>query len=191
MYTIIFMGPPGSGKGTQAKIICELYHIPQISTGEILRNAMSNQTDLGKKAKEYVESGKLVPDDIVIGIVKERIKEKDCEKGFLLDGFPRTVKQAEELDKILNELKKRIDIVINLDVPEEELIQRLLKRAKLEGRSDDTEPVIRNRMKTYFDQTYPLIEFYNQKNLLKNINGIGTIEEISERIKEAIKNIDK
>lgn len=190
MKNIIFMGPPGAGKGTQAKKICDLYKIPQISTGEILRNAISNQTELGKKAKEFVESGKLVPDEIVIGIVKERLQAEDCSNGFLLDGFPRTVNQAKELETILTELNKRINVVINLDVPEEELIQRLLNRAKIEGRSDDTEPVIRNRMKTYFDQTYPLLQFYNDKNLLKNINGIGTIDEIAERIQIAIKSVD-
>ncbi len=182
MKIIIFMGPPGAGKGTQAKLICEKLQIPQISTGEILRSAIKEGTELGKQAKTFIDKGELVPDSIVIGIVEERIKQDDCKNGFLLDGFPRTIKQAEELEKMLSNLNKKIDSVINLDVPEEELVKRLLNRAIIENRTDDTEPVIRNRMKTYFEQTHPLIEFYKNKGLLKNINGIGTIEEIFERI---------
>ncbi len=182
MKTIIFMGPPGAGKGTQAKLICDKFQIPQISTGEILRNSIKEGTELGKQAKQYIDKGELVPDSVVIGIVEERIKHDDCKNGFLLDGFPRTIKQAEELEKMLSNLNKKIDSVINLDVPEEELVKRLLNRAILENRTDDTEPVIRNRMKTYFEQTYPLIEYYKNKGMLKNINGIGTVEEIFTRI---------
>ncbi|MFN3603971.1 MAG: adenylate kinase [Leptonema sp. (in: bacteria)] len=189
MINIVFMGPPGAGKGTQAKFICNEYKIPQISTGEILRNAMNEGTELGEKAKEFVESGKLVPDEIVIGIVKERIQKSDCERGFLLDGFPRTLKQAQELDNILSELNKILHVVINIDVSEKELVERLLRRAKIEGRSDDTEEVIRARMKTYFEQTYPLIEYYKEKKLLRNIDGLGSVEEITSRIKEALKNV--
>lgn len=186
MIHLIFLGPPGAGKGTQAKIIAKNYNIPQISTGEILRNAIQNGTELGKKAKEYIDSGKLVPDELVIEIIKERIQESDCVNGFLLDGFPRTLKQAEELDKLLKILNKKIDYVINIDVPEAELINRLLNRAKIEGRSDDTEPVIKNRMKTYYEQTYPLIDYYTKKGILSNISGVGSIEEITNKIIETI-----
>lgn len=186
MKIIVFMGPPGAGKGTQAKLICEKLQIPQISTGEILRNAIKEGTELGKQAKNFIDRGELVPDSVVIGIVEERIKHDDCKNGFLLDGFPRTIKQAEELDKMLSNQNKKIQSVINLDVPEEELVKRLLNRAILENRSDDTEPVIRNRMKTYFDQTYPLIEYYKNKGLLKNIDGLGTVEEIFNRILSAL-----
>lgn len=188
MIHLIFLGPPGAGKGTQAKIIAKNYNIPQISTGDILRNAIQNGTELGKKAKEYIDSGKLVPDQIVIEIIKERIQESDCINGFLLDGFPRTLKQAEELDQLLKTLNKEINYVINIDVPETEIINRLLNRAKIEGRTDDTEPVIKNRMKVYYEQTYPLIDYYNKKGILKNISGIGKIEEITKRIIEAINN---
>ncbi|GIX42840.1 MAG: adenylate kinase [Leptospiraceae bacterium] len=188
MKIIVFMGPPGAGKGTQAKKICETLNIPQISTGDILRKAIQNGTELGKLAKSYIDKGELVPDSVVIGIVEERIKQDDCKNGFLLDGFPRTIKQAEELDKLLESLNKKINIVINLDVPEEEIVKRLLNRAKIENRTDDTEPVIRNRMKTYLKQTYPLIQYYEKKGLLKNINGLGTIEEITKSIMNVIQN---
>lgn len=187
MKIIIFMGPPGAGKGTQAKKICDELKIPQISTGDILRNAIKEGTSLGTLAKSYIDKGELVPDSVVIGIVEERIKQQDCKNGFLLDGFPRTIQQAEELEKLLSKMNKKIDYVINIDVPEEELVNRLLNRAKIENRTDDTEPVIRNRMKTYFQQTYPLIEYYQKKGLLNNINGLGSIEEITHRIMNVIK----
>jgi len=188
MNIIVFLGPPGAGKGTQAKRICETLSIPQISTGDILRKSIQDGTELGKLAKSYIDKGELVPDSVVVGIVAERIKQDDCKNGFLLDGFPRTINQAEELEKLLDSHNKKINVVINLDVPQEELVQRLLNRAKIENRTDDTEPVIRNRMKTYFDQTYPLIQYYQKKGLLKNINGTGTIEEITSRIMQVIKN---
>ncbi len=188
MKTIIFLGPPGAGKGTQAKFICEKYKIPQISTGDILRNAIKEGTELGLKAKSYMDKGELVPDTVVIGIIEERIKQEDCKNGFLLDGFPRTVVQAEELKNLLKVMNRKIDVVINLDVPEEEIVKRLLNRAKIENRTDDTEPVIRNRMKTYYNQTYPLIEYYKKEGKLKNINGIGTVEEITKRIMDALEN---
>ena len=125
---LIFLGPPGAGKGTQAKMLVERYGIPQVSTGDILRAAVAEGTDLGKKAKEYMEAGKLVPDEVVIGIIEERLKQSDCEKGFILDGFPRTVPQAEALDKVLEKMGRKIDHVLTLDVPEEELIRRLTGR---------------------------------------------------------------
>lgn len=186
MKRLIFMGPPGAGKGTQADIIREKFKIPQISTGEILRNAVKNSTPLGQEAKKYMDAGDLVPDVVVIGIIKERLAEKDCAKGFILDGFPRTVEQAEALNKILKELKMDLDAVINLHVPEEELVNRLLKRAEIEGRSDDNRETIQNRLKTYNEKTFPLIDYYKKAGLLKEINGVGSMEEITMEILSAL-----
>ena len=183
---IVFMGPPGAGKGTQAKIICSDVGIPQISTGEILRNAMESGSDLGKEAKSYVESGGLVPDGGVIGIVKERIQEPDCEKGYLLDGFPRTLDQADALKKMTEELGKPLDVALNLAVPQDELVKRLLDRAQKEGRPDDTEPVIKSRLKTYEEQTLPLVEYYKKEGILKEVDGLGSMEDITARIKSAL-----
>ncbi len=183
---LIFMGPPGAGKGTQAKILIEKFGIPQISTGDILRAAIKGGTSLGLEAKKFIDAGELVPDSVVIGIVEERIREADCEKGFLLDGFPRTTPQAEALDAMLQKMGRKIDHAVNLAVPDEEVIQRLLDRAVKEGRSDDTEPVIRNRIKNYNDQTRPLIDFYRNKGLLKEVNGLGELSAITERILGAL-----
>jgi adenylate kinase len=184
---LIFMGPPGAGKGTQAKILIERFGIPQISTGDILRAAIKAGTRLGEEAKKYMDAGELVPDSVVIGIVEERIKEPDCAKGFLLDGFPRTVLQAEALESMLAKMGRKIDHAVNLSVPDEEVIQRLLDRAVKEGRSDDTEPVIRNRIKTYNDQTRPLIDFYRNRGILKEVDGLGELSVITERILAALK----
>lgn len=181
------MGPPGAGKGTQAKILIERFGIPQISTGDILRAAIKAGTRLGEEAKKYMDAGELVPDSVVIGIVEERIKEPDCAKGFLLDGFPRTVLQAEALESMLAKMGRKIDHAVNLSVPDEEVIQRLLDRAVKEGRSDDTEPVIRNRIKTYNDQTRPLIDFYRNRGILKEVDGLGELSVITERILAALK----
>ncbi len=209
MVNIIMLGPPGAGKGTQAKMLVERLGIPQISTGDMLRAAVKEGTELGKKAKEYMDAGKLVPDEVVIGIVKERLAQPDCEKGFILDGFPRTIPQAEALDRVLGELGKGIDYVINIAVPNEELITRLTGRRtcrqcgamyhvvfnppKVEGkcdkcggelyqRDDDKEETIRQRLEVYQAQTAPLIEYYEKKGVLYNIDGTGSIEEIFQSI---------
>ncbi|HDD53243.1 MAG: adenylate kinase [Aquificota bacterium] len=206
---IIMLGPPGAGKGTQAKMLVERLGIPQISTGDMLREAVKEGTELGKKAKEFMDAGKLVPDEVVIGIVKERLAQPDCEKGFILDGFPRTIPQAEALDKVLEELGKKIDYVINVAVPNEELITRLTGRRtcrqcgamyhvvfnppKEEGkcdkcggelyqRDDDKEETIRQRLEVYEAQTAPLIDYYGKKGVLYNIDGTGSIEEIFQGI---------
>ncbi len=179
---LIFMGPPGAGKGTQAKLLIDRFGIPQVSTGDILRAAIKGGTPLGQEAKRYIDAGELVPDSVVIGIVEERFKEPDCEKGFLLDGFPRTIPQAEALDQLLEKMGRTIDHAVNLSVPDEEVVKRLLDRAVKEGRSDDTEPVIRNRIKNYNDQTKPLIEFYRKKGLLREVDGLGSMAEITQRI---------
>lgn len=180
------MGPPGAGKGTQAKRICQEYKIPQISTGDILREAIKNQTELGLSAKKFMDAGNLVPDEVVIGIIKDRLKQADCKNGFLLDGFPRTIPQAEELDKILVELSFRLDSVVNLAVPDDELVKRLLERAQIEGRADDNEETIKTRLKNYNDKTLPLLEYYKSKGLLAAIDGHGTIDEITNKIKKEL-----
>lgn len=183
---ILFMGPPGAGKGTQAAVISKELGIPQVSTGDMLRAAMKNETELGKEAKSYIESGKLVPDEVVIGIVRERLKEADARSGYILDGFPRTSEQAKVLKEMLAEMNQKLDAAINLSVPDEEIIKRLLSRAEIEGRSDDTEPVIRQRLETYNESTRPLIDYYRNEGILKEIDGLGAPEEITGRIKQQL-----
>ncbi|MBX7056502.1 MAG: adenylate kinase [Leptospirales bacterium] len=184
---LLFMGPPGAGKGTQAQLICDRYSIPQISTGEILRAAVKSGTAMGKKAQEYMNAGKLVPDEVVIGIVKDRLAEEDAQKGYILDGFPRTLEQADALGKMLAESGQKLDLALNLAVPDDELVRRLLERARKEGRADDTEPVIKSRLKTYNDQTRPLIEYYRKHGILREIDGLGGMDQITERINLILK----
>ena len=183
MIKVVFLGPPGAGKGTQALKIAEKFGVPHISTGDILRAAVKEGTELGKLAKSYMDRGELVPDEVIIGIIKERLSQPDVkEKGFILDGFPRTLKQAEALDQMLKELNMPLDKVIYLNVDDEEIVKRLLAR----GRADDTEEVIRNRLKVYREQTAPLIDYYQAKGLLVEIYGVGQIEEITRKIEEAL-----
>jgi len=180
---VVFLGPPGAGKGTQAVRIAEKYNVPHISTGDILRAAVKEGTELGKLAKSYMDRGELVPDEVIIGIIKERLSQPDVrERGFILDGFPRTLKQAEALDQLLSELNMPLDRVIYLNVDDEEIVKRLLAR----GRADDTEEVIRNRLKVYREQTAPLIDYYAEKCLLAEIYGVGEIDEITKKIEEAL-----
>ncbi|AYV55365.1 MULTISPECIES: adenylate kinase [Leptospira] len=186
MKNIIFMGPPGAGKGTQAKILCERLSIPQISTGDILREAVKNQTAMGIEAKRYMDAGDLVPDSVVIGIIKDRIREADCKNGFLLDGFPRTVEQADALDALLKGENKSIDKAINLQVPDEELLKRLLSRAEIEGRADDNEATIKNRLDNYNKKTLPLLDFYAAQKKLSQVNGVGTLEEVTSLIQKEL-----
>jgi len=210
---IILLGPPGSGKGTQAQKMVERYHIPQISTGDILRGAVKERTPLGMEAQGYMDQGKLVPDEVVVGIVRERLKESDCKGGFILDGFPRTVPQAEALDSTLGEMQRAIDHVVSIEVPNEELIKRLTGRRtcrncgamyhiifdppakegvcdrcgeELYQRDDDQEETIRARLQVYEEQTAPLIAYYRGKGLLRAIDGVGAIEEIFRNIVQAI-----
>lgn len=183
------MGPPGAGKGTQAVKICQQYKIPQISTGEILRAAVKNGTDMGNKAREYMDAGKLVPDEVVIGIVRDRIKEADAQQGYVLDGFPRTIEQADALGRMLESMGQKLDVALNLEVPDAELVKRLLDRAVKDGRADDTEPVIKNRLKTYNDQTAPLIEYYKKKGILASIDGLGSMDAITERIQQVLQKV--
>ncbi|AXR60377.1 adenylate kinase [Leptospira mayottensis] len=186
MKNIIFMGPPGAGKGTQAKILCARLSIPQISTGDILREAVKNQTPMGVEAKRYMDAGDLVPDSVVIGIIKDRIREADCKNGFLLDGFPRTVEQADALDALLKNEGKSIDKAINLEVPDGELLKRLLGRAEIEGRADDNEATIKNRLDNYNKKTLPLLDFYAAQKKLSQVNGVGTLEEVTSLIQKEL-----
>jgi len=214
---IVLMGPPGSGKGTQARKIVEKYGIPHIATGDILREAIRSKSKLGMIAKEYVERGDLVPDEIVNEIIKERISQKDCERGFILDGYPRTVMQAEALDQILEKMGYKLDAAIYLDVKEEEIVKRLSSRrvctkcgavynlllnppkkdeicdicgAPLYQREDDKEDVIRRRLRVYIDRTKPVVEYYQKKGILRRINGNRSIEEVWESIDNVLSTIE-
>ena len=206
---IILLGPPGAGKGTQAKMLIGKYQIPQISTGDILRAAVKEGTALGKEAKSFMDKGQLVPDSVVIGIVEERIQEPDCTKGYMLDGFPRTVPQAEALDGMLSKLSAGIDHVVSIEVANDELVKRLTGRRtcrecgagyhvmfdppKVEGvcdkcggelyqRDDDNEQTVRSRLNVYESQTLPLIDYYKAQGKIRPIDGVGEIKEIFGRI---------
>ncbi|MCB1145430.1 MAG: adenylate kinase [Leptospiraceae bacterium] len=186
MMNLIFIGPPGAGKGTQAKLVEDRLSIIQISTGDILRAAVAKGSDLGKKAKEYMDAGDLVPDSVVIGIIAERIKEPDCEKGFILDGFPRTMEQARALDEILSAEGLDIHHVVEFVVPEDELVKRLLGRAEQEGRADDNIDSIKNRLKVFNEKTMPVTGYYKDTNKLRKIDGTGTVAEISSRVQAVL-----
>ncbi len=214
---IILLGPPGAGKGTQAKKIQEYYSLPHISTGDMLRENINNNTSLGIKAKSYMSRGELVPDELLITIIKDRLSKKDCSKGFLLDGYPRTIPQADALQMILTESGKKLDAVLNISVDDEELIKRLsgrrmckcgasyhivfnppekdeicdLCKGKLYHREDDMPGAIRNRLIVYKKQTQPLIEYYNKKGVLRTIDGGKDISHIFEDIKKVLENYEK
>src|SRR4051794_12969025 len=183
---LILMGPPGAGKGTQAKVVAERYGIPAISTGDIFRQNVSDGTDLGVKAKEYMDAGEYVPDEITNLMVRNRIDEPDAEPGFLLDGYPRTLQQVEELDGMIKYTGHELDAVVCLSADAEELVQRLLARAETDGRSDDTEDVIRRRQEVYTEQTEPLIGVYRDRNLLVEVDGMGEVDEVTQRILSAL-----
>ncbi len=206
---VILLGPPGAGKGTQAKRMIDRYGIPQISTGDMLRAALKEGTPLGLEAKKYMDQGALVPDSVVIGLVKERIQQKDCAKGYMLDGFPRNVSQAEALDKMLGELAQKIDHVVCVEVPSDELVKRLTGRrtcrncgagfhvmfdppqkantcdkcgGELYQRDDDNETTVTSRLKVYDASTKPLIDYYEKQTKLRRIDGVGSMDAILARI---------
>ncbi len=179
---IILMGPPGVGKGTQANNIIDKYNILHLSTGDILRAEVGGDTKLGREAKQFMDEGKLVPDELLLNMMENRLQQKDCKKGYLLDGFPRTIPQAEGLEAILNKINHKIDFVISLTADETELVNRLVLRGKESGRSDDTEEVIRERQQVYWKLTSPLSDFYRERKLLHEVDGLGTIAEITNRI---------
>ncbi len=213
---LIFIGPPGAGKGTQAESICSTYGVIQLSTGDILRQNRKNGTELGKLAQSYMDAGELVPDNIIIDMIKVELQKPELKNGYLLDGFPRTVNQAEALDELLKEMQQKLDSVLVLEVPNEELVKRLTARrtckscgksyhlifnppaienicdvcgGELFQRDDDKEEPIMNRLKVYVNQTKPLINYYSQKSIAKYIDGVGNIEEIFQRIKVVLNNI--
>lgn len=212
---LVILGPPGAGKGTQAEFIINKYNIPHISTGDIFRENIKNNTDLGKEAKSYMDKGLLVPDEVVIKIVQERISRDDCKDGFLLDGFPRTVTQAVSLDAQLDKLNTKLDKVINIDVDQSILVDRAVGRRicktcgatyhvkynppKVEGvcdkdntpliqRDDDVKETVENRIKVYLDQTVPLLDYYVAQKLLVNVDGSKDIKEVSEEIVKGLEN---
>jgi adenylate kinase len=177
---IVLVGPPGAGKGTQAARLSERLGAPHISTGDLFRDNMKNETELGQQAQRYVDAGDLVPDEITVGMVKDRLAQDDAQEGFLLDGFPRNAAQAGELEKVLSELDQRLDAVLLFEVDDEELIQRLTSR----GRSDDTEDVIRHRQEVYRSETQPLIEHY--RDLLVTVDAMGSVEDVTDRAMDAL-----
>jgi adenylate kinase len=206
---VIMFGPPGAGKGTQAKFLSDKFNIPQISTGDILRDAVKCGTQLGKEAQPYMNRGALVPDEVVIGIIEERTKEKDCTNGFILDGFPRTIAQAEALEELLEKRGTPVTQVVNLKVSDNEIVKRSMSRlvckscnavynllvspprvdgkcdacgGELAQRDDDKEEVVRKRLRVYTDQTKPLLKYYAKRKLLKDVDGSGSIEEVQEAV---------
>lgn len=183
---IVLLGPPGAGKGTQAATLIGSLGIPHISTGDMLRAAVKAGTPVGLKAKAVMDAGELVSDDIVIGIAEERLSEGDAKAGFLLDGFPRTGAQAEALEGLLGKLDSALDVCLALTVENEAIVTRLLKRAEIEGRADDNEETIRERMRVYDKETAPLLEFYRERKLLTEVSGMGTVEEVGARIRAAL-----
>ncbi len=179
---IVLLGPPGSGKGTQAALLVERLSVPHISTGALLRNAAKRGTELGLKAKALTDKGELVPDDVISDMIEERLSRADVANGFILDGYPRNLAQARSLDTLLERLHQPVDEAILIDIKPELIIKRIAKRAKEEGRADDTEETVRNRLQVYTEQTAPLADYYAQRGLLTRVLGEGGVDEIFQRI---------
>lgn len=185
---LIFLGPPGAGKGTQAAIIAASYGIPHISTGEILRTHVGKETDLGQKAKDYMDRGELVPDQLILDMVEHRLEESDAENGWILDGFPRNIAQADFIAELVTKVYDQANHslgelkVINLDVPDEILVERLLAR----GRKDDNQEIIRHRLQVYREQTAPLIDYYRKRNQLQSVNGNRPMDDITQELKQLV-----
>jgi adenylate kinase len=192
---IILLGPPGAGKGTQAKILIEAYGIPQLSTGDILRSAIAQKTPMGLAAKEIMDRGDLVPDEVVNGIISERLDADDCKPGFVLDGFPRTIPQAEALDQMLEEKGMQLDAVIEITADPDVLVERIVNRAKEtaaagggSARADDNVDVVRNRLTVYRELTEPLVGYYRAQGLVKSIDGMQSVEEVTAAIRRVLHN---
>ncbi|EGJ70998.1 Adenylate kinase [Bacteroides coprosuis DSM 18011] len=189
MLNIVIFGAPGSGKGTQSERIVEKYGLNHISTGDVLRNEIKNDTELGKTAKGFIDQGQLIPDSLMIDILAQVFDSFKDSKGVIFDGFPRTIPQAEALKDMLKERGQSISTMLELDVPENELMERLIKRGKDSGRADDNEETIKKRLKVYHSQTAPLIDWYEKENLHAHINGLGTMDEIFNSIVKTIDNL--
>lgn len=183
---VVFLGPPGSGKGTQAKLLAERLHVPAISTGEILRAAVVDRKPLGLQAKTAMDTGELVSDDLMIALIRDRTQQPDARAGFILDGFPRTVAQAQALDAMLAESGDALSAVVNFSVPEATLVARMLGRAAAEGRSDDRPETFRERLRVYREKTEPLVGFYRKRDLVSDIDGVGSVAEVAGRIDDAL-----
>ncbi|QBX54731.1 adenylate kinase [Nocardioides seonyuensis] len=183
---LILMGPPGAGKGTQARFVAEHYGVPAISTGDIFRHNVAAGTELGLEAQRYMDAGDYVPDEVTNKMVRNRIGEADASAGFLLDGYPRTLAQVEELDSMIEPAGHSLDAVVVLTVDPDEIVERLLQRAQVEGRADDTEEVIRRRQEVYAEQTEPLIGVYRERGLLVEVDGMGEVSEVTQRVFAAL-----
>ncbi len=183
---LVLLGPPGAGKGTQANLICEKYNLSHLSTGDLLRTEIANKSEIGVKAKQIIDEGKLVSNDIIINVIKSFFNNNKNLSGYLLDGFPRNTEQAKLLDKLMSELKDKISCVIQLDVDKKHLKDRILSRGKEEGRSDDNEETLIKRLETYFNETMPLIKYYDEAKLLKKVSGVGEIMQINQLINTII-----
>ena len=183
MLNLILFGPPGSGKGTQAKKLADHNNLLHISTGDLFRSEMKKETDLGKRAKSYINAGELVPDEVTIGMLRNKVKDHPEVEGFIFDGFPRTIPQAESLDKLMSEINTSISGLIALEVEEDEIVQRLLERGKTSGRKDDQdESIIRSRIEVYRSETTPVYNYYDEKDRSYTVDGMGKIDEIFERL---------
>lgn len=182
MVRLILCGPPGSGKGTQAETLATQLHIQHVSPGEIFRTAVAEQTELGQQVQAYMAQGQLVPDELVINLMRERLQQPSVASGWILDGFPRNLSQAKHLDQMLEDLNQTYDYVVNLEVADEVVVDRMLSR----GRADDNEQVIRERLQVYRDQTAPIIQYYSDRNHLINIDGSQTVDQVTDSIKTVI-----
>ncbi len=183
---IILLGPPGAGKGTQALLLCKEHGLVHISTGDMLRAAIAAGSDLGKRVESILKSGELVPDSLMIDIIRDRLSQADCQNGFLLDGFPRTLEQASALENLLAQMEIPLTHVLELKVEDQILIDRIKKRGEDSGRADDTAEVAANRLQVYWKQTAPVTDFYRKRNLVTEIDGLGSIEEVTQRVLQSL-----